>query len=109
MLLGEFRLCWRKRREAEDGGEEFGWEGKQADSFADIQVKYDNQYEYVTFSTLEDNGGEDFTYSNITNIEPLKNGTLVYLAEVPDEVQSGDKPLYAEVNIEGEIYRYTIR
>ncbi|MNN74284.1 hypothetical protein D3C81_1904680 [compost metagenome] len=58
---------------------------------------------------MEDNGGEDFTYSNITNIEPLKNGTLVYLAEVPDEVQSGDKPLYAEVNIEGEIYRYTIR
>ncbi|WP_174469017.1 hypothetical protein [Paenibacillus graminis] len=58
---------------------------------------------------MHSKGGEDFTYSSISNIEPLKNGTLVYLAEVPDEVKSGSKPLYAEVNIEGEIYRYTIR
>lgn len=84
-------------------------EGKQADSFAEMQVKYDNQYEYSTFSALEKNGGEDFTYSNIYDIEPLKNGTLVYLAEVPDEVKTSDKPLYADVKIEGETYRYTIR
>ncbi len=86
-----------------------GGEGKAADSFAEMQVKYDNQYEYKTFSTLEKNGGEDFTYTNISDVEPLKNGTLVYLAEVPDEVQTGDKPLYAEVKIEGQTYRYTIR
>jgi hypothetical protein len=84
-------------------------EAMDAESVADVEVKYDNNYEYGTFSTMEENGGEDFTYTNISEIEPLKNGTLVYLAEVPDEVETGGKPLYAEFKIEGETYRYTIR
>lgn len=83
--------------------------GKTASKFADMTVKYDNQYEYKTSITLEERGGEDFTYPNITNIEPLKYGTLVFFAEVPDEVQTGNKPLYAEVTIEGKSYKYTIR
>lgn len=83
-------------------------EAMDADAVADVKVKYDNKYEYSTFSTMEENGGEDFTYTSISEIEPLKNGTLVYLAEVPDEVESGSKPLYADVTIEGEMYRYII-
>ncbi|WP_042210070.1 bZIP transcription factor [Paenibacillus borealis] len=83
-------------------------EAMDADAVADMQIKYDNKYEYSTFSTMEENGGEDFTYTSISEIEPLKNGTLVYLAEVPDEVESGGKPLYADVKIEGETYRYII-
>ncbi|MBT2289006.1 bZIP transcription factor [Paenibacillus albidus] len=83
--------------------------GKSADEFADMKVMYDNQYEYNTFSTLEENGGQDFTYTNISTIEPLKYGTLVYLAEVPVEVQTGEKPVYADIQIEGQTYRYTVR
>lgn len=79
-----------------------------ADKVADVEIKYDNKYEYNTFATMEKNGGEDFTYTNISTIGPLKNGTLVFLAEVPDEVKSSGKPLYADFNIESETYRYTI-
>ncbi|MFF2019552.1 bZIP transcription factor [Paenibacillus sp. NPDC058177] len=86
-----------------------GGSGKGADTFADITVKYDNQYEYRTSSTIENKGGEDFTYTNITSVEPLKYGTLVFFATVPTEVQTSDKPLYADINIEGQSYRYTIR
>lgn len=86
-----------------------GSTGKGADTFADVTVKYDNNYEYDTFSALEENGGENFTYTNITDIEPLKNGTLVFLAEVPTEVETDAKPLYADIKIEGETYKYSIR
>ena len=86
-----------------------GGSGKEADTFADITVKYDNQYEYRTSSTIENQGGEDFTYTNITSVEPLKYGTLVFFATVPTEVQTSDKALYADINIEGQSYRYTIR
>ena len=86
-----------------------GGSAMDAESAADVEVKYDNSYEYGTFSTMEENGGEDFTYTSLSEIEPLKNGTLVYLAEVPDEVETGGKSLYADVKIEGETYRYTIR
>lgn len=86
-----------------------GGEAMDAEDAAAVEVKYDNNYKYGTFSTMEENGGEDFTYTSISEIEPLKNGTLVYLAEVPDEVETGTKPLYADFNIEGETYRYTIR
>ncbi|MEK5035233.1 bZIP transcription factor [Paenibacillus sp. FSL R7-0302] len=84
-------------------------EAMNADEVADVEVKYDNKYEYSTFDTMEKNGGEDFTYTNISRIEPLKNGTLVFLAEIPDEVKSSGKPLYADFEIEGETYRYIIK
>ncbi|MEK3899752.1 MULTISPECIES: bZIP transcription factor [unclassified Paenibacillus] len=83
-------------------------EAMNADEVADVKVKYDNKYEYSTFDTIEEKGGEDFTYTSLSRIEPLKNGTLVFLAEVPDEVKSSGKPLYADFGIKGETYRYMI-
>lgn len=83
-------------------------EAMNADEVADVKVKYDNKYEYSTFDTIEEKGGEDFTYTSLSRIEPLKNGTLVFLAEVPDEVKSSGKPLYADFEIKGETYRYII-
>ncbi|WP_083677846.1 bZIP transcription factor [Paenibacillus sp. FSL R7-0337] len=80
-----------------------------AGGVADVEVTYDNKYVYSTFATMEKNGGEEFTYTNISTIGPLKYGTLVFLAEVPDEVKSSGKPLYADFEIEGETYRYTIK
>ncbi|MFD1910476.1 hypothetical protein ACFSQ7_50670 [Paenibacillus rhizoplanae] len=83
-------------------------EAMDAEDVADVEVTYDNKYKYSTFDTMEEKGGEDFTYTSLSEIEPLKNGTLVFLAEVPDEVKSSGKPLYADFSIGGETYRYTI-
>ncbi|MBE0343929.1 bZIP transcription factor, partial [Paenibacillus sp. 28ISP30-2] len=75
-------------------------EGIEADEIADVNLKYDNKYDYDTFSTIENRGGEDFTYTNITNVDPLKTGTLYYLAEIPNEVAKSDKPLKAEIKVQ---------
>ncbi|MEK4519021.1 bZIP transcription factor [Paenibacillus sp. FSL H8-0122] len=80
-----------------------------AGGVADVEVTYDNKYVYSTFATMEKNGGEEFTYTNISTIGPLKHGTLVFLTEIPDEVKSSGKPLYADFEIEGETYRYIIK
>lgn len=39
--------------------------GKTSDEFISAKVKYDNKYEYDSFSTIETGGGQDFTYTNI--------------------------------------------
>ncbi|MGF7049109.1 hypothetical protein J2T13_003617 [Paenibacillus sp. DS2015] len=83
--------------------------GKTADTLADIKFKYDGKYEYTTFTILEEGSGEDFTYANISSIQPLKTGTLLYLAEVPKEIETDEKPLSAEIKINGEAYEYKIR
>lgn len=83
--------------------------GKSADEFADVTVKYNDKYEYSTFSTIEEQGGSDFTYTNITSIEPLKTETLLFLAEVPTEVESGTSPLKAVISVNGSDYELTIR
>lgn len=83
--------------------------GRTADEFADVYVKYDEKYDYRTFSTIEEQGGADFTYTNITSIEPLKTRTLVFLAEVPEEIEKDDKPLKALVSADGKSYEYLIR
>jgi hypothetical protein len=82
---------------------------KGADEFADVSIKYNDKYDYNTFSTIEDKGGEDFTYTNITNIEPLKFGTLVFIAEVPAEMEKGDQPVTALITFNDSTYEYKIR
>lgn len=83
--------------------------GKPADEFANVTFKYDNKFSYDAFSVLEENGGGDFTYTNITSIKPLSSNTVLYIAEVPKEVATGDKPVTAEVTVNGETYIYKIR
>ncbi|MCE5171897.1 hypothetical protein LQV63_21690 [Paenibacillus profundus] len=51
--------------------------GKSADDFVSVKVMYDDKYEYNAFSVIEKDGGGDFTYTNITRIEPLKAGTFI--------------------------------
>ncbi|MGV2882203.1 bZIP transcription factor [Paenibacillus taichungensis] len=83
--------------------------GISADKIADVSLKYDNKYDYDTFSTIETRGGEDFTYTNITNIDPLKTGTIYYLVEIPNEVVESDKELKAEIKVQDQTFEYTIR
>lgn len=84
-------------------------EGIKADKIAEVNLKYDNKYDYNTFSTIEERGGEDFTYTNITEVDPLKTGTLYYLAEIPNEAAKSDKPLKAEIKVQDKVYEYTVR
>lgn len=84
-------------------------EGITADKIAEVGLKYDNKYDYDTFSTIEKRGGEDFTYTNITDIDPLKTGTIYYLVEIPNEVAKSDKPLKAEIKIQDQTFEYTVR
>lgn len=80
--------------------------GKSADDFVSVKVMYDDKYEYNAFSVIEKDGGGDFTYTNITRIEPLKAGTLHFLAEVPVEVAKDKKPIKVIISCNGEEYTY---
>lgn len=83
--------------------------GKSADDFASVKVVYDDKYEYKAFSVIEEDGGGNFTYTNITRIEPLKAGTLHFLAEVPAEVAKDKKSIKVIISCNGEDYTYTYR
>lgn len=83
--------------------------GKTSDEFAKVKIKYNDKYEYRTFSAIEENGGSNFTYTNITSIEPLKTEVLHFLGEIPKEVEDSSSPLVAEITISGKAYQYSIR
>jgi hypothetical protein len=83
--------------------------GKMSNEFIAVKVKYDGKYEYGSFSTIEEGGGSDFTYTNITSIEPLKSGTIHFIAELPVDVSKDQKPLEVIVASNGEDYVYKAR
>ena len=83
--------------------------GKDADEVAAVKVIYDNNYEYRCSSTIEEDNGTDFTYTNITDIDPLTTGVIHYLCTVPDEVGSSGKPVVFVVNFNATNYSYQIR
>lgn len=62
--------------------------GKSADEFASVTIKYDGKYEYNTFSTIEENGGADFSYTNITSI--FGNSSL--FGRSTDRSRNGQRP-----------------
>lgn len=82
---------------------------KRSDEFIKVKIVYDNKYEYTTFSVIEEDGGSNFTYTNITSIEPLQTGVLHFLASLPTEVEADGKSLKAVITINGEEYEQIIR
>jgi len=83
--------------------------GIEADRFGSVRVIYDEKYDYMSFSIIEDNGGSDFTYTSITDINPLQMGTIHYLAEVPDEVEVSGLPIHIIITVNGGEYKYRLR
>ncbi len=79
-----------------------------ADDVGSVSIKFDNKYEYDGFCVIEDTD-KDFTYANITAIEPLTEDNLHYLIDVPDEVAKGKEPLTAYINIGSDKYELVIR
>lgn len=80
-----------------------------ADKIASVKIIYDNKYEYTTFSTIEEKGGGDFTFTNITSIEPLKSGTLHFLTTVPSSFETDEKPLKAIIKANKDEYEFIIK
>lgn len=83
-------------------------DGKMADEFLSVKILY-NKYEYGTFSTIEYDDGSDFTYTNITSIEPLTNGALHFLATVPESMENDNKPLAIIIKANNKEFKYNIR
>ena len=83
--------------------------GKSSDEFASIQVIYDEKYKYNRFSTIEESGGTDFTYTSITRIEPLKNGVLHFISELPKEASEDDKPIDIVISVNDDEFNYKLR
>ncbi|QNK59758.1 hypothetical protein [Paenibacillus sp. PAMC21692] len=79
-----------------------GGRSVSADEILDVDVLYDGTYEYSGFFTIEEDGGSDFTYTNITSIDPLTSGKLHYLSEVPLEVKESGKPLEFTLKVNGK-------
>lgn len=80
----------------------------ESDEIATVNVKYNNKYEYTSFPVIVDSDG-DFTYANITDINPLTVGQMYYLCDVPDEVANGTESIVAYVKISSETYEIHIR
>lgn len=80
-----------------------------ANDITNVKVIYDNTYDYQTNDFVEHRDGSDFTYSLITNIEPLTSATLHYAAELPIEVQTSGKPIDIEFEIYNHKYRMSVR
>lgn len=83
--------------------------GLRADKVAKVKMIYDNKYEYNTFSTIEYKNGESFTYTNITDIDPLTSGKLYYLVEVPKAIGEDSKPVKCEITVNENQYIYNVR
>lgn len=83
--------------------------GKKADSFARVKIIYNGKYEYTSFSTIEERGGNDFTYTNITYIDPLTYGVVHFLAEVPNEVRDGTNQIDVVIIVNGVEHKYKFR
>lgn len=84
--------------------------GLRADNVAKAKVKYNDKYEYTTFSTIEETGGGTFTYTNITDISPLTTRTLYYLVELPKKIsEETDTSVKAEITINDNTYELNVR
>jgi hypothetical protein len=78
-----------------------------ADDIMSVKVIYDGKYEYTGFDTIEDDDGEDFSYTNIKYIDPLTSNKIHFLNEVPLEVKDSGKDVTIEIKVEGKKYTCT--
>lgn len=83
--------------------------GIGADEITDVKVIYSNGYEYSSFSTIEESGGSDFTYTNITTIEPLKSSRLHYIATLPIEAKDSQESIKIQFTVYNNKYELQVR
>ncbi len=83
--------------------------GVDADEIASGKLIYADKYEYSGFSTMEEDNRRDFTYTSITDIDPLSTEYLHYLFEVPEEVGKSEQSIIVKFTIKGERYKIVVR
>lgn len=59
---------------------------RTASDFGSVKAIVGSGYEYNGFSVIEEPGGVDFTYTNITNVDPLETAVIHYLISIPNEL-----------------------
>ena len=73
---------------------------RTADEFATAKAICGAGYEYTGFSIIEESGGGDFTYTNITNVAPLETAILHYLISIPNELAADESvPITLELTM----------
>lgn len=81
-----------------------------ADDFGVVKAICGKGYEYDSFSIIEESNGGNFTYTNITNIDPLSTGVVHYLAKIPNEIaDDASIGITLDINILGNDYSFTVR
>lgn len=83
---------------------------RSADEFGSVKIYCSGGYEYDSFSTIEENGGSNFTYTNITNVDPLETGVIHYIAEIPNELANDQSVgMIAKIKMLDNDYELTVR
>lgn len=78
------------------------------DEIGTIIANYNDGYTYRGFVVVKDST-TGFTYANITSVDPLETRGIKWLIECPQEVETSTNPLYLEISIEGQKFKYTVR
>ena len=81
----------------------------ECDEIYSVTADFDGGYEYKGFNIADDDDG-DFTYANITSVEPLATLGVHCLVDCPQIIEDESKPLYITLNLKnGSQYKYVIR
>lgn len=81
-----------------------------ADEFGIVTAICGDGYEYNAFSIIEEKNGSDFTYTNITNVDPLETANIHYLTSIPNELADDETvSIYLEITILDQNYTLSIR
>lgn len=81
----------------------------ECDEIYSVTADFDGGYEYKGFNIADDNDG-DFTYANITSVEPLETRGVHCLVDCPQVVEEEGKPLFITISLKnGSKYKYIIK
>ena len=81
----------------------------ESDEIYSVTADYDNGYTYSGFNIVNDSDG-DFTYANITSLDPLQTNGVHCLIDCPEEVETSEKPLVLTFQFkDGSKYIYKMR
>lgn len=81
----------------------------ECDEIYSVEADFDGGYKYTGFNIADDNDG-DFTYANITSIDPLATRGVHCLVDCPQIVEEEGKTLFITITLNnGYKYKYNIK
>lgn len=81
----------------------------ECDEIYSVTADFDGGYEYNGFNIADDYDG-DFTYANITSVEPLETLGVHCLIDCPQLIEEEGKSLFITINLnDGSKYKYIIK